>query len=99
MVSVGMAKIHYDQVVPFEINYISFELLSDNEPLWDLARKAHLPNSLKDRWRGVLAHNFHYIWCCYCSSIWEALKKSSHSKPMVSMAVSNIDCCKALAAC
>ena len=30
MVGVGMAEFHCNQVVPFEINYISFELISDN---------------------------------------------------------------------
>ena len=49
MVSVGMAEFHCDQVVPFEINYISFELVSDNDPLWDLVRKPHFPNLLKER--------------------------------------------------
>src|SRR6478735_5152494 len=99
MVSVGMSEFHCDQVVSFEINYISFQLVSDSDPLGDLVRKPHFPNLLKELWGGMLAHDFHNIWCCYCSSIWEAFKKSSHSKPMVSMAMRNIDCCQVLAAC
>src|SRR5689334_10787310 len=99
MVGISMAKFHSDQVVSFEINYISFELLGYHEPVWDLAGKACLPNLLKYLWGGMLAHNFHNIRCCYYSSIWEAFKKSSYSKPMVSMAMRNIDCCQILAAC
>src|SRR5437867_3952860 len=94
-----MAKFHCDQVVPLEINYISFELLGDHEPVWDLARKSRLPNPLKDLWGGMLAHNSHNIRCCDCSSIWEAFKKSSDSKPMVSMAMRDIDRCQVLATC
>src|SRR6476619_2224627 len=94
-----MAKFHCDQVVSLKINYISFELLCDHEPVRDLARKARLPNLPKYLWGGMLAHNSHNIRCSYCTSIWEALKKSSDSKPMVSMAMRNIDCCQVLAAC
>src|SRR5919197_3572123 len=99
MISVGMAQFHCDQVVPLEINYTSFELLGDHEPVRNLARKARLPNLLKYLWGCMLPHNSHDIWCRYCSSIWEVFKKSSDSKPMVSMAMRNIDCCQVLAAC
>src|SRR5207245_4114331 len=74
-----------------EINYISFELLGDDEPVRDLARKPRLPNPIKELWGGLLAHNSHNIRSRHCSSIWEAFKKSSVSKPMVSMAMRNID--------
>src|SRR3954452_5774054 len=94
-----MAEFHCDQVVPFEINYFSFELLGDHEPIRDLAGKACLPNLLKYLWGRMLVHNSHNIRCRDCSSIWEAFKKSSYSKPMVSMAMRNIDCCQVLAAC
>src|SRR6476661_4619301 len=94
-----MAEFHCDQVVPLEINYISFELRGDDEPVRDLARKARLPKLLKELWGGLLAHNSHNIRSSHCSSIWEALKKSSVSKPMVSMAMRNIDRCQVFAAC
>src|SRR6185437_2387648 len=94
-----MTEFHCDQVVPFEIYYVSFELFGDDEPVWNLARKARLPNSLEDFWGGMLAHNIDNTRCCYCSSIWEAFKKSSDSKPMISMAMRNIDRCQVLAAC
>src|SRR5437870_716819 len=94
-----MAEFHCDQVIPLKINYISFELLGDHEPIRNLARKARLPNLLKELWGGMLAHNSHNIWCRDRSSIWESFKKSSDSKPMVSMAMCNIDCCQVLAAC
>src|SRR6266540_2421303 len=99
MVGVGMAKFHCDQFVPLEINYVSFELLGDHEPVRDLARKPRLPKSFNELLGGLLAHNSHNIRCCDCSSIWEAFKKSSDSKPMVSMAMRDIDCCQVLAAC
>src|SRR5262245_56103518 len=93
-----MTEFHCDQVVPLEINYISFELLCDHEPVRDLARKRRLPNLLKDLGGGMLAHNSHNIGCRDGSSIWEAFKKSSNSKPMVPMTMRNIDCCQVLAA-
>src|SRR5919112_6864613 len=85
--------------MPLEINYISFELFGDHDPIWDLARKGCLPNLLKDFRGGMLAHDFHNIRCRNCSSIWKAFKKCSDSKPMISMAMCNIDSCQVLATC
>ena len=99
VVGVSMAEFYCDQVVSFEINYISFDLLGYHEAIRDLAGKPRLPNPLKDLWGGMLSHNSHNIRCRDCSSIWEAFKKSADSKPMVSMAMNNIDCCHVLAAC
>src|SRR6478672_5588928 len=99
VVGVAMSHFHYNQVVPLEIDHISLELLCDNEPIGDLARKPRAPKVGDELWRGLLVHEFHNIRCRDCSSIWEAFKKSSDSKPMVSMPMRNIDCCQVLAAC
>ena len=47
----------------------------------------------------MLAHNFYDVSCSYYFSIWEAFKKSSDSKPMISMAMCNIDGCQVFATC
>src|SRR6267142_1070306 len=47
-------------------------------------------------WGSMLAHDFHNIGRCDCSSIWESFKKSADSKPMVSMTVCNVDGCQVL---
>src|SRR5438093_6774074 len=39
----------------------------------------------------MLAHDFHHIGGCDCSSNWESFKKSADSKPVVSMTVCNLD--------
>src|SRR6185312_4878397 len=93
-----MAEFHYYQVVSFEVNYISFKLLGDHEPIRDLARKPRLPKPLEELWGGLLAHNSHNIRRRDCSGIWEPFKKRSSSKPMVPVAMRNIDCCQVLAA-
>src|SRR5512133_3640863 len=94
-----MAEFHCDQVMPFELNYVSIELRGDHKPPRDLTRKRRLPNLLKDLWRGMLTHDFHNIRRRYCSGIRKAFKDSSDSKPMISMAMCNIDSCQILAAC
>src|SRR6476620_7586821 len=94
-----MAEFHCDQFMPLKFNYISFQLLGDHKPLRDLTRKRRLPNLLKDFWGGMLTHDFHNIRGRYCSSIWEVFKNSSDTKPMISMAMCNIDSCQVLATC
>src|SRR6185312_6491675 len=91
MVGVGMTEFHCVQFMPLEINHISFELLSDHDRVRDLVRKRSLPNPIKNLWGGMLTHDFHNVRLRYCFSIWKALKKSSDSKPMISMAMCNID--------
>ena len=48
VVGVRMSDLHGDQVVPFEIDHISFELISDHEPVSDLARKPRAPEVRND---------------------------------------------------
>jgi hypothetical protein len=80
-----------------EFNYISFELLGDHKLLGDLTRKRRLPNLLEYLWGGMLTHDFHNIRRRYCSGIWKAFKNSSDSKPVISMAMCNIDSSQILA--
>src|ERR1700741_2804914 len=84
--------------MPFKANYISLELLRDHQPVRNLVRKACLP-AFEPFWGGILAHDFHNIGRCDRSSIWKSFKKSARSKPMVSMAVGNVDGCQVLTFC
>src|SRR5262245_28953148 len=94
-----MPEFNCDQFIPFEFNYIFFELLGDHKSLRDLTRKRRLPNVLKDLWGGMLTHDFNNIRRRYCSSIWETFEYGSDTKPMISMAMCNIDSCQVLATC
>ena len=37
------------------------------------------------------AHPLQNLGCCDCSGVWKSFKKSADSKPMVSMAMCNVD--------
>jgi hypothetical protein len=87
MIRVGMTKFHGDQLMPFEINYISFKFLGNHQLVRNLARKSGLPGLVEHLRRGILAHNLNGVGCCYGPGVWESLKKSADSKPMVSMAI------------
>jgi len=50
VVSVGMSDFHDDQVVPFEIDHISLELMGDHEPVRDLAWKPDAPEVSHELW-------------------------------------------------
>jgi hypothetical protein len=45
-----MADFHDDQVVSFEIDLISLELIGDHEPVRDLAWKPGAPEVPNDLW-------------------------------------------------
>src|SRR5258705_9573386 len=84
--------------MPFQVDYIPLELLRDHEPVRNLVWKCGLPD-FENVGGSMLAHDFHNIRRCDCSCIWESFKKSTDSKPMVSMAVSNVDGCQVLTFC
>src|SRR5262245_9402109 len=84
--------------MPFKANYISLELLRDHQPVRNLVRKACFP-AFEPLRGGMLAHDFDNSGRCDCSSIWESFKKSACSKPMVSMAVGNVDVCQVPTLC
>src|SRR6266567_7903894 len=96
MIRVCMTKFHGDQFMPFQINYIPFELLCDHQLVRNLARKSRLPDRTEELRGGILAHNLHSVGRCQCSGVWESLKKSADSKPMVSMAMRDVDGCQFL---
>src|SRR5262249_30834644 len=99
VVSVGMAQFHSDQLMPFQIDDVSFELFSDDQSVRNLAWESCLPDLLEGFWRGILAHHLHSVGRGDCFRIWEALEKSAGAKPMVSMTVCNVDGCQVLASC
>src|SRR5437867_6691928 len=84
--------------MPFQINCVRLELLRNYEPVRNLVWKRRLPD-VEDLWGTTLSHVFHNIARCDCSSIWESFKKSARSKPVVSMAVGNVDGCQVLTFC
>jgi len=86
-----MTKFHGDQFMPFQLNYISFELSGDHQLVRNLARKSGLPSAIWHLRGGVMAHNLNCIGRCHYSSVWEALEKRANSKPMVSIAMGNIN--------
>src|SRR5690348_1015331 len=91
MIRVGMTELHSDQFVPFQIYYIPFELLRDHQLVRNLPWKSRLPDRTEELRGGILAHNLHRIGRCHRSGVWEPLENSADSKPMVSMAMRNVD--------
>src|ERR1700746_866979 len=91
MVCVRMTQFHGDQFIPFQIDYISFELLRDHQLVWNLARKSWPPRAVERLRRGVLAHHLNGVACCRHLRVRESLEKSSNSEPMVAMTVCNVD--------
>src|SRR6516162_5865908 len=91
MIRVGVTKLNGDQLIPFQINHISFEFFRDHELVRNLVRESGLPHCTKEVWGGVLAHNANCIGRCNYFSSWESLKKRADSKPMVSVAMCNVD--------
>src|SRR5215813_8035792 len=88
-----MAEFHSDQFVSFQINYIPLELLREHELVSNLVWESRVPEFEK-LWGGILAHYLQNVGCCEWSGVWKSFKKSSRSKPMVSMAMCNVDSCQ-----
>src|SRR5271169_1575356 len=92
-----MPDLYHDKVVPFEVDHIAFELLGDYETVWYLARERHLPDLIQEFRRRILTHNLHSIGSRHRFGVRKSAQKSADSEPMVSVAVCNVDGCKALA--
>src|SRR4030095_8730480 len=84
--------------MPFQINDVPLEFLRDYEPVRNLVWKRRLPD-VEDLWGTTLSHVFHNIGRCEWPSIWESFKNTACSKPVVSMAVGNVDGCQVLTFC
>jgi len=86
-----MAQFHGDHFMPFEIDDISFELFSDDQPVRNLPWECRLPDSLEGFCRSILAHHLHGAGRGDCFGTWESLEKSADAEPMISMAMCNVD--------
>src|SRR5579864_199091 len=93
MVRVGVTKFHNHQRIPFEVDHIPFELFRDHQFVRNLARKSRLPGAVERLWGGVLSHHLDCIGRRYYFGVRESIEKCANSKPMVSVAVGNIDGC------
>src|SRR5580704_15108405 len=98
VVSVGMADLQDDQVVPFEVDHISLELLGDHPPVRDLTWKESAPEVPHELWRGLLAHKFDNIGCRDRSGIGKTIQERSDAKEMVAVTVGDINRGEVLAA-
>src|ERR1700752_856000 len=94
-----MAQFHSDQLMPFQIDDISFELFSDYQCVRNLAWECRLPDPLERLWRGILAHHLHSVGRGDGFGIWESVEQRTDAKPMVSMTMCNVDGRQRLASC
>src|SRR5579864_977833 len=91
LIRVGMAEFHNDQFLSFQINYIPLKFLRDHQVVRNLSWECRLP-TLRQPLRGrILAHDLHDLGCRKSCSIWKSLKKSADPKPMVSVAMRDVD--------
>src|SRR5438093_10776274 len=91
MVRVGVAELHDEQFVPFQIDYISPEVLGHHYFLGNLTRESSPPSRAEGLWRTILAHHFDRVGGRHDAGVWKPLEKGANAKPMVSMAMCNVD--------
>ena len=94
VIRVRVTKFHGDQFLPFQIDDIPFQLLRNNKIVRHLTGKCCLPDRTKEVRGGILAHYRNCIGRCHCFGVWESLKKSTDSKPMVSMTMCDVNSCQ-----
>src|SRR6202140_5128186 len=91
-----MAQFHVDQFLSFQINYISSELLRDHQLVRNLAWECRLPDLTQEFRRRILTHYLHSIGSRNRFGVRNSLQKSADSKPMVPMAMGDVDGCQVL---
>src|SRR5207249_4515270 len=91
MVRVGVAELHDEQFVPFQIDYISPEVLGHHYFLGNLTRESSPPSRAEGLWRTILAHHLDRVGGRHDAGVWKPLEKGAIAKPMVSMAMRNVD--------
>src|SRR5438093_13163413 len=90
MVRIRMTKSDRDEFMPFKIQYVPLELLRDDQPVRNQARKTCLPET-QNFGRDVGAHDFDDFGRRDRSRMREALEKSADSEPMVSVTMRDVN--------
>ena len=90
LVGVSMADFDHDQVIPFQIDDISSELVGEDQTVRYLAGIAGVPEIRDELRRGLLAHDLHNIGDigrCNCSGIGKTIHNGSDAKAMIAVTV------------
>jgi hypothetical protein len=85
VVGVSMADSDHHQVIPFQIDDISLELVGEDQTVRYLAGIARLPEIRDELRRGLLAYDLHNIGRCKCSGIGKTIHNGSDAKEMITV--------------
>ena len=86
-----MAKFDNDKVMSFKADDISVEFFGHNQMFWNLSGKSSLPSSVEKLRGGVQAHYLNRLGRCHGFGARKTLEKCTYAKPMISMAMGDID--------
>src|SRR6266852_7675962 len=88
---VGESKRHTDQIVAFQIDDVSGQLLGNCKMTGNLAGKTRIPIRRERLWRCLLAHNLNHIRPRDKAGTWESLQNCAGAKEMIAVAMGGVD--------
>src|SRR6266849_6517785 len=89
--SVGESKRHTDQIVAFQIDDVSGQLLGNCKMTGNLAGKTRIPKCSERLWRCLLAHNLNHIRPRDKTGTWKTLQNCTGAEEMIAVAMSGVD--------
>src|SRR5260370_23757981 len=89
--SIGESEWHTDQIVAFQVNDVSGQLLGNCKMAGNLAGKTRIPKRSERLWRCLLAHNPNHFGPRDEAGIGKSFQNCSDAKEMIAVAMGGVD--------
>src|SRR6267154_3247830 len=89
--SIGESKRHTDQIVAFQIDDVSRQLLGNCKMAGNLAGKTRIPKRSERLWRCLLAHNVNHSRRRDKTGSWKSLQNGTGAKEMIAVAMGGVE--------
>src|SRR5712671_2143613 len=88
---IGESKRHTDQIVAFQIDDVSGQLLGNCKMTGNLPGKTRIPKCSERLWRCLLTHNLNHIRPRDKAGTWKSLQNCAGAKEMIAVAMRGVD--------
>src|SRR6266849_3927150 len=88
---IGESEWHTDQIVAFQIDDVSSQLLGNCKMTGNLAGKTRIPKRRERLWRCLLAHDLNHFRPRDETGTWKSIQNRAGAKEMIAMPVGGVD--------
>src|SRR5271156_6835780 len=88
---IGSPRINWDELEPLQLQIVSFERLSNQKAVRNIAGKKATPEVVDPGWRELFPHGPNDLGRRDRLGVWETLQKRCEAEEMIAVAVGDID--------